>query len=176
MTARERTLATGFAGILLAGGVLLSAIHLKQWKQRVDDLEYDLEMRQTEAEILLGEKDLWVNRAAWIQNRQPVFKTQRDSDAELLLLVQDSAEARGIDIIQNQVQTTKATLPGQQASTITVQGRSDFPSAMGWLYDLQQPGSFVSIPSISISPNEEETSQVNIAFVLQKWYRLPEEK
>lgn len=170
MTARERTLAIGLISVLLAGGTLLAGIQLKNWKMRVDDAEYDLELRRAEAEILLEQKDLWVKRAEWISGKQPVFKTQRDADAELLRLVQDTGETRSIEIKQNQI-SNPAELPGMVASTITVQGQADFQTAMSWLYDLQQPGSFVSIPSIAITPNDEDTSQVNIAFVLQKWYR-----
>jgi hypothetical protein len=170
MTARERTLAIGLVSVLLAGGTLLAGIQLKNWKMRVDDAEYDLELRRAEAEILLEQKDLWVKRSEWIRSKQPTFKTQRDADADLLKLVQDTGSARSIEIKQNQI-SNPAELPGMVASTITVQGQADFQTAMSWLYDLQQPGSFVSVPSISITPNDEDTSQVNIAFILQKWYR-----
>jgi len=170
MTARERTLAIGLVSVLLAGGTLLAGIQLKNWKMRVDEAEYDLELRRAEAEILLEQKDLWVKRAEWINGKQPIFDSQRNADADLLKLVQDTGEQRSIEIKQNQI-SNPAELPGMVASTITVQGQADFQTAMSWLYDLQQPGSFVSIPSISITPNDEDTSQVNIAFVLQKWYR-----
>jgi hypothetical protein len=170
MTAHERTLAIGLVSVLLAGGTLLAGIQLKNWKMRVDDAEYDLELRRAEAEILLEQKDLWVKRSEWIRSKQPTFKTQRDADADLLKLVQDTGSARSIEIKQNQI-SNPAELPGMVASTITVQGQADFQTAMSWLYDLQQPGSFVSVPSISITPNDEDTSQVNIAFILQKWYR-----
>lgn len=170
MTARERTLAIGLISVLLAGGTLLAGIQLKNWKMRVDDAEYDLELRRAEAEILLEQKDLWVKRAEWITGKQPLFTSQRNSDEDLLTLIQNTGSARSIEIKQNQI-SNPAELPGMVASTITVQGQADFQTAMSWLYDLQQPGSFVSIPSISITPNDEDTSQVNIAFVLQKWYR-----
>jgi hypothetical protein len=176
MTARERTLAAGFAIILLAGGALIGIIKLKEWKQDIDDTEYEVELRSVEAETLLEQEDLWLQRASWISKQQPIFTNQRNADEEILKLIQDTASARGIDIIQNQVQTNPAAMGNQRASTITVQGRAPFADSMGWLYDLQQPGSFVNIPSISIVPNEEETGNVNISFVLQKWYRQAEEE
>ncbi len=170
MTARERTLAIGLVSVLLAGGTLLAGIQLKNWKMRVDDGEYELEMRRAEADILLEQKDLWVKRAEWINGKQPAFTSQRNAEEQLLRLVQDTGSARNIEIKQNQI-SNPAELPGMVAATITVQGQADFQSTMSWLYDLQQPGSFVSIPSIAITPNDEDTSQVNVAFVLQKWYR-----
>jgi hypothetical protein len=169
MTARERTLALGFVSILLAGGGLLAVLQLKEWKQRVDDAEYDLEMLRAEAEILMSEKDLWLKRAEWIRGKQPAFTTRRDADTELNRLVQESMTARNVEVVQNQP-SEPTELPGLFASTMMVQGRTDFTSAMSWLYDLQQPGSFISIPSIAITPNDEDTSQVNISLVLQKWY------
>ncbi len=170
MTVRERTLALGFVSILLAGGTLLGALKLKAWKQRVDDAEYDLTLLRTEAEILMSQKDLWLERAKWIGGKQPEFKTRRDSDTELNKIVQDSMASRNVEVVQNQP-SDPTELPGLFASTMMVQGRADFTSAMSWLYDLQQPGSFVSIPSIAITPNDEDTAQVNISLVLQKWYR-----
>jgi hypothetical protein len=170
MTVRERTLALGFVSILLAGGTLLGALKLKAWKQRVDDAEYDLTLLRTEAEILMSQKDLWLERAEWIGGKQPEFKTRRDSDTELNKIVQDSMANRNVEVVQNQP-SDPTELPGLFASTMMVQGRADFTSAMSWLYDLQQPGSFVSIPSIAITPNDEDTAQVNISLVLQKWYR-----
>ncbi len=171
MTARERILALGFASILLGGGALLAGNYLKSWKQRVDTAEYDLALRQTEAEILLGQKDLWLERGAWIISKQPPFTSRRDADTDVNKLVEASMKARDVDIVQRQP-SDPAELPGLFASTMLVQGKAEFTNAMGWLYDLQQPGTFVSIPSITISPEEEDdTSHVNISLVLQKWYR-----
>jgi hypothetical protein len=173
MTARERNLTLGFVSILLVGGTVVGGLQLKKWKQGVDDAEYELTLRRTEAEILLNQKDLWLKRAEWITSKQPTFSTRRDADTELNKLVQDSMNTRSVEIVQNQP-SDPSELPGLFASTMMVQGRSDFASAMSWLYDLQRPGSFISIPSISITPNDEDTSQVNISLVLQKWYRTTE--
>jgi hypothetical protein len=170
MTARERTLALGLVSILLAGGTFLGALKLKAWKQSVDDAEYDLTLLRTEADILMSQKDLWLKRAEWISGKQPEFTTRRDSDTELNKIVQDSMASRNVEVVQNQP-SDPTELPGLFASTMMVQGRADFTSAMSWLYDLQQPGSFISIPSIAITPNDEDTAQVNISLVLQKWYR-----
>jgi hypothetical protein len=170
MTARERTLALGLVSILLAGGTFLGALKLKAWKQSVDDAEYDLTLLRTEAEILMAQKDLWLKRADWIGSKQPEFKTRRDSDTELNKIVQDSMANRSVEVVQNQP-SDPTELPGLFASTMMVQGRAEFTAAMSWLYDLQQPGSFISIPSIAITPNDEDTAQVNISLVLQKWYR-----
>ncbi len=170
MTARERNLAYGLVSILLAGGAFLGVTQLKNWKQRVDDAEYELALKQTEAEILLGQKDLWLERGKWITEKQPVFTSRRDADTEINKLAQDTMENRGIDVVQSQP-SEPAEMPALFASTLLVQGKAEFTNAMGWLYDLQQPGLFVSIPSITITPDEDDTSQINISLVLQKWYR-----
>mgnify|MGYP002624410599 CR=1 FL=1 len=170
MTARERTLAYSFIGILVAGGAFLAAAQLRNWKQRVDQAEYDLAMLRAEAEILMSQKDLWLQRADWINSRQPEFTNRRDADTELNRIVQDSMSERNIDAVQNQP-SEPTEMPGLFASTMMVQARPSCTHAMSWLYHLQQPGSFISIPSISITPDEEDASQVNISLVLQKWYR-----
>ncbi len=171
MTARERNLAYGFVTILLAGGGFLGVLELKKWKQRVDDAEYELMLRRTEAEILLGQKDVWLQRGEWIKAKQPAFTSRRDAESELLKMVQDSMAHRGVDLIQSNI-SEPAELPGLFATTMQVQGKAEFTNGMGWLYDLQHPGKFVSIPSITIFPDEDdETSHINISLVLQKWYR-----
>lgn len=170
MTARERTLALGMLAVLLAGGAFLGVLKLKGWKQAVDDAEYELELRRTEADILLAEKDLWLKRSEWINGNQPAFTTRRNADTELNKLVQDTMAARNIEAIQNQP-SDPTERPGLFASTMIVQGRADFASTMSWLHDLQKPGAFISIPSIAITPNDEDTAQVNVSLVLQKWYR-----
>jgi hypothetical protein len=170
MTSRERTLALGLVSILLIGGTLLAALKLKAWKQSVDDAEYELSLLRAETEILMSQKDLWLKRAEWITGKQPPFTTRRDADTELNKIIQDGMTTRNVEVIQNQP-SDPTELPGLFAATMMVQGRADFSSTMSWLYDLQQPGSFISIPSISITPNDEDTSKVNVSLVLQKWYR-----
>ncbi len=170
MTSRERTLALGFVSILVAGGTLLAALKLKAWKQSVDDAEYELSLLRTETEELMSQKDLWIKRADWIGGKQPAFTTRRDADTELNKIIQDSMTTRNVEVIQNQP-SDPTELPGLFAATTMVQGRADFISTMGWIYDLQQPGSFISIPSIAITPNDEDTAKVNVSLVLQKWYR-----
>lgn len=171
MTARERNLAYGLAAILLAGGAFLGGLELKKWKQRVDDAEYHLERQRVEAEMLLGQRELWLQRGDWVAAKQPVFKSRRDSELELLRLVEESMESRGVDVVQNQP-SDPAELPGLFASTMLVQGKAEFSNGMGWLYDLQRPEQFISIPSISIfQDDEDDTSHINISLVLRKWYR-----
>lgn len=173
MNARERTLAVSFLSIILVGGAFLAALNLKRWKGRIDDEEYRLQLQRMEAEHLLGEKDLWLKRAEWITAQQPEFKTRRDSDTDLNDLIKDSTLDRQIEVVQNQP-SEPTELPGLFASTTLVQGSGSFLDAMGWIYDLQKPGKFVSIPSITIVPDEEDTSKVNVSLVLQKWYRKTE--
>lgn len=170
MTARERNLAYGFITILVAGGAFLGVTQLQKWKQRVDDAEYELVLRQTEAEILLGQKDLWLERGQWITSKQPLFTSKRDADTEVNRLVQESMAHRDVDVVQIQP-SDSSELPGLFASTMLVQGKTEFTNGMGWIYDLQKPENFVSIPSITITPDEEDTTHINISLVLQKWYR-----
>jgi hypothetical protein len=42
-----------------------------------------------------------------------------------------------------------------------------------WLHDLQKPDAYISIPILTMVPNEEDTSQVVVKMNIQKWFRLP---
>jgi hypothetical protein len=172
MNKREQTLAVLFGGLLVAGGAFVGLTQLKTWKQRVDQRSYNLEERLTEARALLLEKDKWEQRSAWLAEKQPEYTKRSEADLTLLNLVRDSAANNGITLDNVQPQEPSEKL-GLTSSTMVVQAKADLAALLKWLHAIQEPTSFISIPAITIVPNEEDTSQVIVNMTLQKWFRLP---
>jgi hypothetical protein len=44
---------------------------------------------------------------------------------------------------------------------------------MNWLHELQQPGHFITVPAMTITPNDEDTSKIEVNMRIEKWFRLP---
>ncbi|MCB1225368.1 MAG: hypothetical protein KDK99_06120 [Verrucomicrobiales bacterium] len=170
MTARERTLGLAFAGVLLAGGAFLGGMLLSQWKARVDAGEYDLELRAAEAEILLDQEQLWKQRRQWVTSELPVYTKGPDAELYLLELLEKSPSKFGVEVFERQ--PMEGVDQGDLVSArVSVKGRGEFQDVMKWLYELQHPDQFIAIPAFNLSPNEEETSMINVSLVVEKWFQ-----
>jgi hypothetical protein len=172
MTKREQGLGLMFVGLLFAGGAFVGLTQLKAWKQRVDQRAYNLDSRLLEAKDLLREKEKWEQRSAWLAEKQPEYTKRSEADLTTLSLVRDTAANNGVTIDNQQNQEPTERL-GLTSSTWVFQGKGDLASVLKWLHAIQDPTSFISIPAVTITPNEEDTSQVIVNVTVQKWFRLP---
>ncbi|MCP5558287.1 MAG: hypothetical protein H7A55_11090 [Verrucomicrobiaceae bacterium] len=171
MTKREQNLAGMMLILLIGGGTFLGFTKLKKWKQFIDEEEQIVEMRETEASALLAEREMWTQRSKWLADKQPVFTDRASGEKEFLELITSSAKAQNIDLRQNQP-TAPIDLGGMKAATMQVQAHAD-PGALGrWLYELQQPQTFIKIPALAIEPDEDENGKVNASLNIEKWYRV----
>ncbi len=172
MTAREQRLAVGFGAILLLGGAFVGVMKLKSWKMRVDERTFAVTNRRIEADGLLALQDFWQERSAWLTGNQPLFTIRGDADSALLALIQKTAGEHQVKLVQTQL--TEGIESGDMTTaSMTVEGVGDMEKVLGWIYALQQPGSFISIPSLVLMPNPEDTAKVSLTMSIQKWYRLP---
>ncbi|MDZ4287199.1 MAG: hypothetical protein U0984_04535 [Prosthecobacter sp.] len=171
MTKREQRLALGFGVVMIAGGAFVGLTQLKAWKQRVDVRSLALDTRRAEAHELLAEKDSWEQRSAWLQQKQPMYTKRSEADLTVLNLIRDSASSHSVTV---QVQPMEPSeRPGMTSSSMTVEAKGDLAAVLKWLHGIQEPNTFISIPALSMVPNEEDTSQVIVNMTVQKWFRLP---
>lgn len=171
MTAREQKLGIGFAIALLLGGAFVGFKQLQSWKLRVDTRAIHLDSVRTEAEELLSKKTLWEERSKWLSEKQPLFTKRSDADLALLNLVRDSAAKFDVTV---QPQPTEAIeRAGLTSANMVVAAKGDFKAVMQWLHSIQEPIAFISISSLTLVPNEQDTSQVDLTMSIQKWFRLP---
>lgn len=171
MTASEQRLGIGFAAILLIGGAFVGLKQLQGWKHRVDVRSMTLDSRRAEAKELLETKDFWEERSAWLAEKQPLFTKRSDADLSLVDFIRDSA---GKHDVTTQVQPTEPIeRAGLTSANMQVSAKGEFKNVMRWLHSMQAPASFISISSLTLVPDEQDTSQVNVTMKIQKWFRLP---
>ena len=170
MNTREQRLMIGLLIVLLGGIAYLGFDQLNGWKRRLDVESRQFQAAKAEADDMLSKESLWRERAAWLAQTEPSFGNRKDAELALINLIQESAGKHGVTILKNQP-TDPVDLEDMIAATMIVDGKADLDKAMEWLHDLQQPSAFLSIPSLRIMPDQEDTSKVLISINLQKWFR-----
>lgn len=170
MTAREQRLALGFATLLIGGVAWIGFEQLMAWKKRLDAGARSLEVVKAEAEELLAQQSLWDERTGWLAKQQPAFTTRADSENSLLGIVNESVSRNGLTILKTQP-TEPIERPGMVAATIVMDVRAELEKVMRWLYELQQPSAFLSIPAMRLIPDPEDSSKVILSLSVQRWFK-----
>ena len=173
MTSSEQRLAIGLGVVLIAGGAFIGLTKLKTWKQRVDTRAMEMETRRSEADELLAKQDFWNERSSWLSEKQPVFTKAGEATTSILSLVEELATKHNVKITRNQP-TEPSERPGMTSANLTLELRGEMKPVLEWFYELQKPEAFITIPALTIVPNEEETSEIIVNMNLQKWFRLPD--
>jgi hypothetical protein len=172
MTASEQRLAFALGAVVLIGGAFLGLTRLKTWKLSVDARALELQSRRAEADELLARQEFWSSRLEWLEQKQPLYTRRSEADIGLLDLIQSSAAQHGISLTQNQP-VAPSERPGLTSSNMNVEARANWEAMNRWLHQLQQPETFISIPALTMTPNDDDTTEVIVNMNLQKWFRLP---
>lgn len=172
MTASEQRLALGLGAVIILGGAFIGLTKLRAWKQRVDLSSLEVQTRRMEADDLLAQKDFWNQRFTWLTESQPVFSTRGEIDNGFLAQLETSASEHGVTLLQRQP-IEPAERAGLMSSTFTIRASASWEAMNEWLYALQKPDAFISIPTLVMSPNDQDTSMVTVDMNIQKWFRLP---
>ncbi len=172
MTSSEQRLALALGAIIAIGGAFIGLTKLKSWKLRVDARSLEVQTRRAEADDLLSQQAFWEERLAWLEEKQPLYTRRSEADLGLLELVQSSAAKHNVTLTQNQP-VPPSEREGLTSANMNVEARASWEAMNRWLHELQQPETFLSIPALTMTPNEEDTTEVIVNMNLQKWFRLP---
>ena len=170
MNTREKRLMIGLLVLLLGGIAYLGFDQLNTWKHRLDVEARKLETAKAEVTEMMSQEKLWQERAGWLAKSEPEFGNRKDAELALIDLVTKSTGKHTVTV--KKVQPTEPVdLDDMIAATVIVEATADLEKMMEWLHDLQQPPSFLSIPTLRLLPDQEDTSKVLISINLQKWFR-----
>lgn len=172
MTSSEQRLALALGAIIAIGGAFIGLTKLKSWKLSVDARSLEVQTRRAEADDLLAQQAFWEKRLDWLAEKQPLYTRRSEADLGLLELVQSSAAKYNVTLTQNQP-VAPSEREGLTSANMNVEARASWEAMNRWLHELQQPETFLSIPALTMTPNEEDTSEVIVNMNLQKWFRLP---
>jgi hypothetical protein len=165
---RERMLSA------IVGGVLFLLINWIIWSKLLGalgqaraDLAERKQTRQVQ-EVFIRERGLWEKRAQWLKEHQPTLKGPGDAST-LLDQIKQVAGKHNV-LIENPAIGTSDATPERQAVFTSFEVKSPWPPLVKFLYDVQQPESFVVFESITLNIDPADPTQMRGKMKLARWF------
>jgi hypothetical protein len=165
---RERTLT------MIVGAVLFLLLNWLVWSKLLGSLSkarVDLaERKETRKmqEVFIRERSLWETRAKWLKEHQPTLKGPGEAST-LLDQIKEVGGKHNV-LIENPAIGTSDATPERQAVFASFEVKSPWPPLVKFLYDLQQPESFVVFESITLNIDPADPTQMRGKMKLARWF------
>ena len=168
MNQRERILSWIVAGALI---VLLNLVIWNWLLGALGRARAQLATRQaarTEQAVYIKERDLWTKRDQWLTQHQPVLKNAAEAST-LLDQLKEVAGKHNI-LIENPAIGSGETTPNHQTVFASIETKSPWPPLVQFLYDVQQPESFVVFESVSLMIDSNDPTMMRGKFKIARWF------
>jgi hypothetical protein len=165
---RERVLSALVAAVVF---LLLNWYVWGKLLGAIDSTRADLAARQNTRkmqEVFIRERGLWEKRAQWLKEHQPTLKGPGDAST-LLDQVKQVAGKYNV-LIENPAIGTSDATPDRQAVFASFEVKSPWPPLVQFLYDIQQPESFVVFESITINIDAADPTMMRGKMKLARWF------
>ena len=168
MNRRERMLA------LVVGGIVFVLLNLLIWNSLLGMLgsaRTELAARKSEHNqqvVYLKEAALWTKRSEWLTQHQPVMKNAAEASS-LLDEVKQIGSKQNV-LIENPAIGTGESTPDHQTVFASIETKSPWPALVHFLYDLQQPASFVVLENASINVDGNDPTMMRGKFKIARWF------
>jgi hypothetical protein len=165
---RERVL-----GAIVAATVFL-ILNLYLWSKlfgMLDQARTDLAARETTRktqDVYIRERALWEKRAQWLKEHQPALKGPGEAST-LLDQIKQAAGKQNVQIENPAIGTSDAT-PDRQAVFASFEVKSAWPPLVHFLYDVQQPESFVVFESFTLNIDPADPTMMRGKFKVARWF------
>lgn len=165
---RERLLSAIVAGVLflLLNWIIWSKLFGGVGRARME-LAERRETRKVQ-EVYIRERNLWEKRAKWLQEHQPALKGPGEAST-LLDQIKQVAGKHNV-VIENPAIGTSDATPERQAVFASFEVKSPWPPLVRFLYDVQQPESFVVFESITLNIDPADATQMRGKMKLARWF------
>ena len=170
LTSKERRLLFALVGALF---LLLNVVALKTFLNRRAIIQANiaaLDAELLQSRTVLGQKDYWSERGAWLETNQPTDDTSTvDDDNRFIEFVESSAKQSGLAYTRR----AGGPVPSQGRPYVEVFDSSTVKGSMKslveWLSKLQQPKEFRTIKQLRIKSGEppEVVCDIEVA----RWFR-----
>ena len=173
MNPRERKLAW-----MVAGAVFL-LINLLIWSKlmnAISNSRSELALRKatrSEQAAYIKERDLWAKRDKWLKEHQPAQKGAEEAST-LLDQIKEIAGKHNV-LIENPAIGAGDSTPDHQAVFASFETKSPWQALVHFLYDVQQPESFVVFESVQLHVDNSDPSVMRGKFKMARWF-APSEK
>jgi hypothetical protein len=165
---RERIL-----GAIVVGAIFL-LLNLYLWSKlfgSLDRARTDLVARQNTRkvqDVYIRERALWDKRAQWLKEHQPSLKGPGDAST-LLDQIKQVAGKHNV-LIENPAIGTGEATPERQSVFASVEVKSPWPPLVRFLYDVQQPESFVVFESVTLNIDPADPTAMRGKLKIARWF------
>ena len=165
---RERRL------VAIVGGIVFVLLNWYIWGKLFSALDHargDLVQRQNTRkvqEVFIRERALWEKRAKWLTEHQPTLK----GPGEASTLHEQIKQVGGKHnvLIENPAIGAGDATPERQAVSVSFDVKSPWPPLVRFLYDIQQPESFVVFESITLNIDAADPTMMRGKMKLARWF------
>jgi hypothetical protein len=174
MNQREKMLS------LIVAAVLFLLVNLFIWSWlfgMVGRARAELATRKAaraEQSVYVKEKALWAKRDEWLQKNQPALKNE--SEASNLLDQLKQIAGKYNVLIENPAIGSGETTPNHQAVFASIETKSPWPPLVHFLYDVQQPESFIVFESVNLAVDSGDPTMMRGKFKIARWFAPPQRK
>jgi hypothetical protein len=118
--------------------------------------------------IFMKEGAMWATRDEWLKKNQPTLKSPVEASA-LLDQIKQVAATQNM-VIENPVIGSGDATPNYQAVFASVETKSPWPPLVHFLYEVQQPESFVVFESVSLAIDATDPTMMKGKFKIARWF------
>src|SRR5258708_9953756 len=128
-----------------------------------------LEANVSNGQIWLREKQFWLDRQQWIDQKQPRVAAGAVPQSELLQSLTTSAQSHKLTI-QEQGFTDAKSTANYQAVAVRLKLTGDLKDVIQWLVDVHQTEKFQTITNLSLKSHEKQPAG-RLALHVARWAR-----
>jgi hypothetical protein len=168
LSQRERILSAAVAAVVF---LLLNWFVWSKLMESLDQARTDLAARRDTRkvqEVFIRERALWEKRAQWLKEHQPTLKGPGEAST-LLDQIKQVAGKHNV-VIENPAIGTSDATPDRQAVFASYEVKSPWPPLVKFLYDVQQPESFVVFESITLNIDPADPTAMRGKMKLARWF------
>ncbi len=118
--------------------------------------------------VFLRERKTWEQRDEWLKKHQPVLKSPVEASTLLDQLKQVAGKHNVL--IENPAIGSGDSTPNHQAVFASIETKSPWPPLVHFLYDVQQPESFVVFESVSLAIDSTDPTMMRGKFKIARWF------
>ncbi len=168
MNRRERIL-----GSVVVGGIFL-LINFLIWNSLIGGISRihaEMATRKTTRAaqaVYVNERNMWAAREEWLKKHQPTLKSPVEAST-LLDQVKQVAGKHNV-LIENPAIGSSDSTPDHQAVFASVETKSPWPPLVHFLFDIQQPESFVVFESVNLAIDSADPTMMRGKLKIARWF------
>ena len=129
---------------------------------------HGLEANANTDQVWLREKQFWLDRKQWIEQKQPKAAPGGVPQSELLQSLTASAQGHKLTIQEQSFVDAKSTA-NYQAVAVRLKLSGALEDVVRWLVEVQQPEKFQAVTNLSLK-SQEKPPAVDLELEVARWY------